>query len=56
FPFPALDGGRLLFLIIEKIKGSPINPRREVLINATGFILLLLLMVAITVKDVVYLF
>jgi regulator of sigma E protease len=56
FPFPALDGGRLLFLAIEKIKGSPISPKREALVNAAGFIFLLLLMVAITVKDIVYLF
>lgn len=56
FPFPALDGGRLLFLLIEKIKGSPISPKRESAIIAAGFIFLLLLMIAITIKDIVYLF
>jgi regulator of sigma E protease len=51
-PIPALDGGRLLFLLIEKIKGSPLNRRGEMIANATGFALLILLMVAITVHDV----
>lgn len=52
FPFPALDGGRLLFLIIEKIKGSPLPKRFEGYANAVGFALLILLMVLITVKDI----
>ncbi len=56
FPFPALDGGRLLFLLIEKIKGSRINPRVANIVNSVGFGLLLLLMVVITVKDVIKLF
>ncbi|MEK7554609.1 MAG: site-2 protease family protein [Patescibacteria group bacterium] len=55
-PFPALDGGRLFFLLIEKIKGSPISPKREGLVNTIGFGILLLLMVVITVRDVVNLF
>lgn len=55
-PFPAFDGGRVLFLIIEKIKGSKINPKIENTINAVGFILLMILMVVITVKDVLNLF
>lgn len=53
FPFPALDGGRLLFLAIEKIKGSPLNPKFEKLANAAGFALLILLMIAITIKDII---
>lgn len=52
FPFPALDGGRLLFLIIEKIKGSPLPRRFEGYANAVGFALLIILMVLITIKDV----
>ncbi|PIT92384.1 MAG: RIP metalloprotease RseP [Candidatus Harrisonbacteria bacterium CG10_big_fil_rev_8_21_14_0_10_42_17] len=56
FPFPALDGGRLLFLIIEKIKGSPLSPKFENAVNISGFLLLILLMVVITVKDIVGLF
>ncbi len=55
-PVPALDGGRLLFLLFEKIKGAPLNPKREMIANAIGFVLLLLLMVVITVRDVVKLF
>jgi regulator of sigma E protease len=56
FPFPALDGGRLLFLAIEKVKGSPLSPRKEGMVNLIGFVLLLSLMLFITIKDVVGLF
>jgi len=52
FPFPALDGGRILFLIIEKIKGSPLSPRFERYSNAIGLALLLVLMLVITIKDI----
>lgn len=55
-PFPAFDGGRILFLIIEKIKGSKINPKLEANINYVGFIFLMLLMLIITIKDVLNLF
>ena len=51
-PFPALDGGRFLFLVIEKIKGSPLPRRIENAFNTVGFVLLLLLMFFITAKDV----
>ena len=51
-PFPALDGGRLLFLIVEKIKGSPINQQWEAKANNVGFMLLMLLMLVVTFKDV----
>lgn len=50
-PIPALDGGRILFILIEKLKGSPVSQRVEGLIHQVGFILLLLLMVLITVRD-----
>lgn len=55
-PFPALDGGRLLFLIIEKIKGSPLPKRAEALANSIGFSLLILLMIYVTTKDVLRFF
>ncbi len=55
-PFPAFDGGRVLFLIIEKIKGSPINTKIENAFHSVGFILLMLLMVYITIQDVIRLF
>ncbi len=51
-PFPALDGGRVLFLMIEKVRGRRNNQRIEQMVNAIGFILLLGLMVLITIKDV----
>lgn len=51
-PFPALDGGRLLFLLIEKIKGSPLPEKFEKYANAAGMALLLLLMIIITIKDI----
>ncbi|HVZ11246.1 MAG TPA: site-2 protease family protein [Candidatus Paceibacterota bacterium] len=51
-PFPALDGGRALMLIIEKIKGSPIHRKTEMVINMAGFYVLIALMVYITYKDI----
>lgn len=52
-PFPALDGGRLLFLLIEKIKGGRVSYRVLNLINFIGFSALILLMVFISYKDIV---
>ena len=50
-PIPALDGGRIFFLLIEKIKGTPLSQKLEGTANAIGFLLLILLMVFVTVKD-----
>lgn len=55
-PFPALDGGRALFLLIEKIKGSPVSERVERTIHSAGFVFLILLMVVVAFKDIVKLF
>ena len=55
-PFPAFDGGRILFLIIEKIKGSPVSPELENKIHTIGFMLLLALMIYITFNDILKLF
>lgn len=55
-PFPAFDGGRVLFLIIEKIKGSPVNSKVENYIHLVGFALLILLMIYITIQDIFRLF
>jgi regulator of sigma E protease len=52
-PIPAFDGGRLLFLIIEKIKGSSVNPKVERFIHTLGFAFLLVLMVVITYNDII---
>ena len=55
-PIPAFDGGRLLFLIIEKIKGSPVKPKIENTIHEIGFVFLMVLMVVITYHDILRLF
>jgi len=55
-PFPAFDGGRVLFLIIEKIKGSKVNPKLENIFHTVGFALLMLLMLYITFQDILKIF
>ena len=55
-PIPAFDGGHILFIIIEKLKGSPIKPELENKIHAVFLILLMLLMVVITINDIMRLF
>ena len=55
-PVPALDGGRLVFLIIEAIKGKPLLPKYEGIVHTVGFILLILLMLLVSVNDVMKLF
>ena len=55
-PFPAFDGGRILFLVIEKIKGSPVKAETENKIHTVGFILLMILIVYVTINDVLRLF
>ncbi len=52
-PIPALDGGRLLFLLIEKIKGSSIRPKIVNMANMIGFSVLMLFMLVITYHDIV---
>lgn len=55
-PFPALDGGRLIFLLIEKIKGSPVKQEVEAIFHNLGFVLLMALVLWVTFKDVLKLF
>lgn len=55
-PIPALDGGRILFLVIEKIRGKANNQRIEQWANTIGFSLLLLLMLVVTVNDIIKMF
>ena len=55
-PIPAFDGGHVLFIIIEKIKGSRIDPKVENMIHNICFILLMILMVLITYNDIMKLF
>lgn len=52
FPIPALDGGRLLFIVFEKLRGRRMDPEKEGMIHLVGFALLLGLMVVITVSDI----
>lgn len=55
-PFPAFDGGRILFLLIEKIKGSPVDQKVEGIVHTIGFILLMVLIIYITINDILRLF
>ena len=50
FPIPALDGGKLIFLIIEKIKGKPVSVKVEQTITLTCFVILIALSLFITVR------
>lgn len=51
-PFPALDGGRFLFLCIEKIIRRPLSWRVQNVANAAGFVILIFLMILITIQDI----
>ncbi|MBQ8915472.1 MAG: site-2 protease family protein [Clostridia bacterium] len=55
-PFPALDGGRIVFLLIEAIRRKPLNRNVEAYINLAGLAVLMLLMVFICTKDIIGLF
>lgn len=55
-PLPAFDGGHILFIIIEKLRGKPVSPELENKIHTIGMILLLLLMLVVTVNDIIKLF
>ena len=52
-PLPAFDGGRILFIIIEKISGKKVNPKLENTIHTIGFFLLMALMLLITYNDII---
>lgn len=55
-PIPAFDGCRILFLIIEKIKGSKVNQKVENMVHSIGFVFLMILMVLITYNDIIRIF
>lgn len=55
-PFPALDGGRAFFILLEIVSGRKFNSRFETIIHSIGFVLLMLLILAITYSDVLKLF
>jgi regulator of sigma E protease len=52
-PIPALDGGRILFVIIEIIRGRAIAPEREGMVHLVGLVLLLSLMVVVVLNDII---
>ena len=51
-PLPALDGGRLIFLIVEGLRGKPVPPDKEGMVHMAGFALLMLLMVVVMFNDI----
>lgn len=51
-PLPALDGGRLIFIGIEAVRGKPIDPQKEGIVHFIGFALLMLLMLVVTWNDI----
>ncbi len=55
-PFPALDGGRLVFLLIEAIRGKPVPPEKEGIVHLAGMAALMILMVFVLFNDISRLF
>ncbi|MEK7462815.1 MAG: site-2 protease family protein, partial [Patescibacteria group bacterium] len=55
-PFPILDGGWFMVVLIEKIKGSPVSQKTQMMANGFGFIVLFSLFLFTTIKDVINLF
>ena len=55
-PFPALDGGRLVFLIVEAIRKKPVNREVEGMIHFAGLMMLMLLMVVVMYHDILRIF
>ncbi|MFB5281477.1 RIP metalloprotease RseP [Peribacillus sp. Hz7] len=51
-PLPALDGGRLLFFLVEFLRGKPVDRQKEGLVHVIGFALLMLLMIVVTWNDI----
>lgn len=51
-PFPALDGGRLLFLFIEVLRGKPVDPEKEGMVHMVGMMFLMALMVFVLFNDI----
>lgn len=52
-PIPALDGSRIVFLLIELVRGKPIDPNKEGFVHFIGFILLISLMLIVTYRDII---
>lgn len=52
-PIPALDGSRIFFMVIELIRGKPVNPEKEGFVHFIGFVLLMVLMIVVTYSDII---
>lgn len=55
-PIPALDGGRLLFLFLEVLRGKPIPPEKEGIVHFVGFVALMIVMVLVMYNDIARIF
>lgn len=55
-PIPALDGSRILFLLLEAVRGKPIDPEKEGMVHLVGFGLLIFIMLMVTYQDILRLF
>lgn len=55
-PLPALDGGRLLFMFVEVVRGKPVPPEKEGVVHFVGFVLLMILMVFVLYNDIARIF
>ena len=55
-PFPAFDGGRILFLIIEKVFKKPVSKKTENIIHSIGFMLIIGLLIYVTFNDILRIF
>jgi regulator of sigma E protease len=51
-PIPALDGGRAAFILVEMLRGRPVDPEKEALVHVGGFAVLIVLMLAVSFHDV----
>ena len=51
-PLPALDGGRLIFMIIEVFRGKPLPPEKEGMVHLAGFVLLMIFGVVVAFNDI----
>ena len=51
-PIPALDGGRLLFLLVEVVRGKPIPPEKEGIVHSVGFVVLMIFMIFVMYHDI----
>ena len=55
-PFPALDGGRLVFLVVEAVRRKPINRQIEGMVHFAGLMVLMVLMVVVMYNDILRIF